>query len=117
MMKKQIILLTITTLILIGLMLIPVQAQTITMANPGSISDRDILVYYPNGSLQGYYNTTSVITLSGSQDYIFALKPVGANPLEDPGDFLGQLIDFMKTNVIALMIMVGLIGLITMRRR
>lgn len=113
-MKKNVLLLTITALFLISLMLIPVQAQTIIMANPGGIADRDIIVYYPNGTMQGYYNTTSVISLSDNQDYIFTLKPIGANPLEDPGDFLQTAFDYVQSNVIALIVLFFLIGLFFM---
>jgi hypothetical protein len=113
-MKKQII--VIMLLMLIALTAIPVSAQTITMANPGGVAERDIIVYYPNQTMYGYFNSTSVITLDGATDYIFAMKPIGANPLEDPGDFLSGIFTYMQTNVIALMIIVGLIGLAFMRR-
>jgi hypothetical protein len=118
-MRKTLIFLGITMTILIGLVIIlsPVQAQTITIANPGGIAERDLIVYYANGTMQGFYNTTSVITLIGSQDYIFTLKPIGANLLEDPGDFLTALFLYVKTNVIALIILILLIGLLILRRK
>jgi hypothetical protein len=93
------------------------QAQTITMANPGGIAERDIIAYYSNGTMQGYYNSTSVITLDPTLDYIFTLKPIGANPLEDPGDWLSTFFIFLRTNAIPLFVIVGCIGLLAMRRR
>jgi hypothetical protein len=112
MIKKLMFIMLITLMVLSA----SVQAQTITMANPGAISERDIIVYHPNGTMYGYFNSTSVITLDGNQDYIFTMKPLGANPLEDPGNFLFDFFTYLATNVIALMIMVGLIGLLLMRR-
>jgi hypothetical protein len=104
-------------LMVIALLAIPVNAQTITMANPGGIAERDIIAYFPNGTMQGYYNSTSVITLDPTMDYIFTLKPVGANPLEDPGDWLNTFFVFLRTNAIPLFVIVGCIGLLVMRRR
>jgi hypothetical protein len=104
-------------LMVIALLAIPVNAQTITMANPGGIAERDIIVYFSNGTMQGYYNSTSVVTLDSTMDYIFTLKPVGANPLEDPGDWLNTFFVFLRTNAIPLFVIVGCIGLLVMRRR
>ena len=115
-MKKQIILLTITLLILIALMAIPVQAQTITMSNPGSYGERDIAVYNINGSLQGMYNTTSTITLDGNQSYTFSLVPKSSTPLDDPGEWLGTSFAFISSNAIAIILMIFLAALWLGRR-
>jgi hypothetical protein len=66
-MKKQVLLLTITTLLLIAVMMIPVSAQTIQIASPNSISQQDVMVYWFNGTFYGRYNTTSLITLPNMQ--------------------------------------------------
>jgi hypothetical protein len=100
----------ITLLVLIALAIFPVHAQTITMSNPGGIAERDIIVYYPNGTMQGFYNSTSVITLDSSTDYIFTMKPLSSNPLEDPGTWLtNTAFPFIASNVIALIVLVFLI--------
>lgn len=96
----------------------PVQAQTITMANPSGIAERDIIVYYANGTMQGFYNSTSVISLDGGTDYIFTMKPQRTNLLEDPADWLtNEMFPFLQSNAIALFIAVFLIGLLYMGRR
>ena len=67
MIKKQQIL--IIALLLMAVM--PVQAQNITMSNPDSTMERDVVVYTLNESgaaLYGLYNTTSVIDLDGDSD-------------------------------------------------
>ena len=103
---------------LMVLMVMPAQAQTITMANPSGIAERDIIVYYANGTMQGFYNSTSVITTDGEQDYIFTMKPQRTNPLEDPSDWiLNEAFPFLQSNVIALIILAVVIGYITTRRR
>ena len=106
-MKPKTIILTL--LVLMALAIIPCTAQTITMSNPMGISQRDMLVYWPNGSLQGLYNSTSVIVLDNTSDYIFAQRPLQSNPLEDPADwFDNQAVPFVTSNIIYLMAMVFL---------
>ena len=113
-MKPKIIILVL--LILVMLSAVPVQAQTITMANPGGIAERDMIVYNTDGTMQGYYNSTSVITLNGSLDYIFTMKPVSSNVLDDPGDFLSSSFDYVQTNVIPIVIIIALFGFLLSRR-
>jgi hypothetical protein len=90
----------------------PVQAgysMTLTMSNPSGITERDIIVYFPNGTMQGYYNSTSVITLDTNESYIMAMKPLQSNPMEDPGDWLtNNAIPFVTSNVTYIVIMVFL---------
>lgn len=112
--KKKIALIALIALIML---VIPSYAQTITMANPGGIAERDVLVYDANGTLWGVYNTTSTITLDANGSYIFALKPIASNPLEDPGDWLfGTVFPSVLTNVWPLAILVFLAALWLGRR-
>jgi hypothetical protein len=107
----------IALLALVALITMPVQAQTITMSNPGGIAERDIIVYWPNGTMQGFYNSSSVITLDASSDYIFAMKPLSTNPLEDPGDWLtNTAFPFVQSNVIPLLVIMFMIGMVLSRR-
>ena len=94
------------------LAMVPAQALTITMANPGGIAERDVIVYYPNGTMQGYYNSTSVIPLDPGTDYIFTMKPLSTNILEDPVDALGSGFAFIETNWIPILIILFLVGLV-----
>jgi hypothetical protein len=104
--------LCLTLLVLIALAMIPVQAGnlTVTMSNPGQQTQRDIVVYFPNGTMQGFYNSTSVITLDTSESYIFALKPVGANPMDDFSTWINDLMDWARTNATAIIIFVILLA-------
>lgn len=96
----------------------PAEAQTITMSNPGASNSRDIMVYYPNGSMQGFYNDTSVITLDANESYIFTLKPLSSNPLTDPTDWLNNhAFPFVQTNVTAIIIICFVVGLLVMYGR
>jgi hypothetical protein len=111
-MKPKIIILTL--LVLMALAMIPVQAMYITMANPQGITERDILVYNSTGQLQGIYNSTSTIALNGSEDYIFSMKPMQTNLLEDPASWLDNAaIPFLQTYYlyIAMMIFLAMIWL------
>jgi hypothetical protein len=113
-MKKQILI--IMLLALIALVAFPVHAQTITMSNPGGIAERDIIVYFPNGTMQGFYNSTSVITLDSSTDYIFAMKPLQSNPLEDPATWLNTVaFPFLESNVIG--ILLAVVFIVMLRKR
>lgn len=99
-MKNKTIL-VIALLALILLVTMPVQAQTITMSNPDATMERDIIVYYPNGTIYGLYNTTSVIDLgSNVSDYIFTLKPQYSTPLDDPKGFTDGLWAWFRTNLL-----------------
>ena len=101
---------------LLVLMVMPTTAQTITMANPSGIAERDIIVYYANGTMQGFYNSTSVITLDSAQDYIFTLKPMRTTPLEDPDNWLtNEAFPFVQTYFIPLIVLVVLLAYL--RRR
>lgn len=112
--KQYLIVVALVTLIF--LTTIPAYAQTITMSNPGQIAARDIMVYWPNGTLYGYYNSTSVISLTNTSDYIFVMKPVSSNPLEDPTDWLvATAIPFLQSNVIGLIVAMILIGMLVRR--
>jgi hypothetical protein len=96
-----------------ALAIIPSTAQYITMANPQGIAERDILVYNSTGQLQGVFNSTSTIPLNGSEDYIFSMKPLQTNPLEDPQDWLtNNFFPYIQTYVTALLIGVFLIYLL-----
>jgi hypothetical protein len=89
--------------------MIPVQAMNITMANPSGITERDIIVYDSAGQLYGFYNSTSTISINGTEDYIFSLKPMQSNPMEDPGDWMtNDAIPFVTSNVTYIIIMVFL---------
>ena len=110
---KKLMLIALMALILIAC--VPVQANTITMANPGGMVERDIVVYYANGTMAGYYNSTSVITLDGTQDYIFALKPMSSNPLDDPPGFIEGGFDWVQSNFIALLATMFLLAILARR--
>jgi hypothetical protein len=104
-MKQKLCLLMLLALIV--MVAIPACAFTITMANPGGIAERDIIVYFPNGTMQGFYNSTSVIDLDVNSSYIFAMKPLSVNPLEDPADWLKTIVfPFVQTNVLALLVII-----------
>jgi hypothetical protein len=107
-MKPKIIILTL--LVLMALAMIPAQAMTITMSNPGGQVQRDIAVYFPNGTLAVFANSTSVITLDASSDYIFALKPVGANPMDDFSTWVSDLMAWARTNATAIIVLIILLG-------
>lgn len=113
--KNQILIIALCALM--AIIISPVSAQTITFANPNGIAERDYLIYYGNGTLAAFVNSTSVVTLDGSLDYIFTLKPVQTNLLEDPADWLSNTgFPFIQTNVIPIMILFFLVAMIFGRR-
>jgi hypothetical protein len=116
-MKKQVLLLTITTLLLIAVMMIPVSAQTIQIASPNSISQQDVMVYWFNGTFYGRYNTTSLITLPNESGFIFTLKPQYATPLDDPVTWLQSTFSYVGTYATPLVIIIFLIGVFYLGRK
>ena len=116
-MKPKLLLIALMALIL--LCAIPAQAGnlTITMSNPGGIALRDIVVYFPNGTMYGYYNSSSVIDLDTNSSYLFALKPMKTNVFEDPLEALNDGFDYVETNWIPLAIVITLIAILITGRR
>ena len=111
--KQQILIIALIALLLMAVM--PAQAQNITMSNPDSTMERDVVVYTLNGTgaaLYGLYNTTSIIGLDGDSDYIFVLKPQYSNPLDEPLTWLDSAFSYVSTNIIPILIIIFLIGLL-----
>jgi len=120
--NKNLIIIAFITMLFV-LFAIPVQAQNITIANPGGTMERDIIVYWANGTditcgtvFYGTYNTTSTISLDGSTDYILVLKPQTSVPWEDPKDFLDAVIVFLGRNLLPIVVLIFLAGLLLSRR-
>jgi hypothetical protein len=98
---------------LVLLVILPAQAQTITMANPDNVGQRDIMVYWSNGSFYGLYNTTSIITLDANESYIFTLKPQGNSWIDDPTDWLGNhAYPYVVSNMIPLIVIFAFLGIL-----
>lgn len=109
---------TMFVLLVIALITLPAHAQTITMSNPGSMSERDIAVYYPNGTMHGLWNSSSVIPLDGNESYIFALKPIQTNPFDDPTDwFVNSFLPAVKSNALVLIFIAFIVSYLALRRR
>lgn len=116
-MKKLLLIVALIALILLAVL--PANALTVQMSNPHGIAERDIAVYFPgNNSIQGYYNSTSLITLDPNSSYIFVMMPMHTNPLEDPLDWLTtEAFPFVQSNAIALFVIFAAIGFLATRRR
>ena len=116
-MKHKLTLIALMALILLAM--IPAQAsQTITVSAPGATAAQDILVYYPNGTLQGQYNTTSIIVLDNTSSYLFTLKPQGNNIIDNPTDWLtNYAFPYVRTNIIAIILIFAVIGFALFWRR
>ena len=109
--------LIIALIALIAFITMPVQAMTITMANPDATTENDLIVYYPNQTMYGFYNTTSVIDLgSGGTDFIFVLKPQYSTPLDDPKGFTDGLWAWFRTNLLYV-VLLGVIVAIFFKKR
>lgn len=117
-MKKHCMIIALLALVMLAVMP-PVQGWTVQMSNPDGVAQRDVIVYFPNGTVWGSYNTTSLIDLgviANSSSFIFTLKPQYVNVLDDPANFLDQAFVFVSTNAIPIFVIAGLIGIILMRR-
>jgi hypothetical protein len=109
--RNQVLIMILLMLISVALIVHPVQSGelTLTMSNPNAMSERDFVIFYTNSTMQGYYNSTSVITLDTNESYIMVIKPMQTNPLEDPGTWLtNSFIPLVTSNAAALILMVFL---------
>lgn len=89
-----------------------VLAQTVSFAEPNTVSHKDVYLYSGNGTLLGLYNTTSTgINITDYGDVVFMFKPQYGSPLDDPGTFLDGMISWFETNALALLIIGGIFGL------
>jgi len=105
-------------LALVALAAIPVQAQTITMAAPGSTVAMDVMVYYPNGTLQGVWNTSSTIIVDANSSYIFSIKPGSSDPFSNLSDWVtNTAFPWIRSNLVVLLVIAILVGYATSRRR
>lgn len=103
-------------LILLVCFPIAASAQTVSFAEPNTVSHQDLYLYAANGTLLGLYNTTSTgIAIPNDTDIIFTIKPQYSSPLDDPGDFLEGAISWLQTNVLALLILGAMGGLLFKR--
>lgn len=114
MMKTKLIFIALLAFIILAIT--PVQAQTITMANPDSTMERDIIAYYANGTLYGLYNTSSIIDLDANYSYMFVLKPQYTTPLDNPVGWLNSLMAYAQTHAVELLFIAVLLGIVFTRK-
>lgn len=89
-----------------------VMAQTVSFAEPNTVSHKDVYLYSSNGTLLGLYNTTSTgINITDYNDVVFMFKPQYSSPLDDPSSFLDGVISWFETNALALLILGAVFGL------
>lgn len=93
-------------------LLSPVSATTISFSNPTDLAERDLLMYFPNGTYIATYNLTSDVLLPDDTDVYFVAKAHVVNPLTDPGDWMQGTLDYFTTNVTGLIIGFSLIAML-----
>ena len=104
-------------LALVALVALPGNAQVITFANPNGIAERDFAIYNWSGQMIGLYNSTSTLTLNGSEDYIISMVPVKTNPMDDPTAWLTtNAFPFVSSNLMGIIAIVFLLALYFGRR-
>jgi hypothetical protein len=92
-----------------------VSAQTVSFAEPNTVSHKDVYLYAANGTLLGSYNTTSTgisLASAAGSDVIFTFKPQYSSPLDSPGDFLTGAVNWFQTNALSLIILGVMAGLL-----
>jgi len=93
-----------------------VSAQTVSFAEPNTVSHKDVYLYNSSGTLLGLYNTTSTgINITDEGDVVFMFKPQYSSPLDDPSSFLDGVVSWFQTNALALLILGGVGGLLFKR--
>lgn len=90
----------------------PVTAVTLNFANPTDLQERDLIWYFPNGTLYETTNLTSSVTLPDDTDLYVVAKAHITNPLTDPGDWMDTTLDYFTTNVTGLIIGFALIAML-----
>ena len=88
--------------------------QYFSIAQPDTLTQKDVFLYYANGTLQGMYNTTSsgiAVPNDTDGDFMLVIKPQYGTPLDEPATFLASLMSWGETNALALIILAIVIGL------
>ena len=81
------------------------------------LGPQSFLVRAANGSILGSYNTTSdVITLQDNSTYIFQLRPVRDNYLENPLSLVESFMDFAQDNALGLLLVGFLLYVLLMAK-
>jgi hypothetical protein len=112
--KKALTIFSILFLVFPGVM-----AQSISFAEPDTITHKDVYLYYANGTLIGLYNTTSTgISIPNATygDLLFVIKPQYSTPLDDPSAWLTSFLAYINTNAIVLLAAAIIIGIMFTRR-
>ena len=81
-------------------------AQSISFAQPDTLTHQDVYMYYANGTLIGLYNTTSTgiaLPAASNGDVQFTFKAKNLNPLDDPAGSLAAIVGWFQSNAIALL--------------
>lgn len=111
-MKRAIIL-----LLILLFCCLPSLATTVSFSNPHETTQKDILIYYINGTPAGTYNTTSEnVLLDGNSSYQVVLKPTYTNPLDDPVGWLNSIFAYVQTNITAIVLIFFIFGYLVTRR-
>lgn len=104
-------------LIFLTLAIPAANAQTISFAQPDTLTQKDIYLYAGNGTLLGLYNTTSTgIELPADTDLIFTIKPQYSTPLDDPNGFMNGVFNGIATNATTL-VLLAFIGFLLFKKR
>ena len=93
-------------------------AQSISFAQPDTLTHQDVYMYYANGTLIGLYNTTSTgiaLPAASAGDIQFTFKAKNLNPFDDPAGSLAAIIGWIQTNAISVLILAGVGGLLFKR--
>lgn len=100
------------TILCILYLVFPVaMAQTVSFAEPDTLTHKDVYLFNASGTQLGLYNTTSTgINITGTGDVFFVIKPQYSTPLDSPGTWLTSLFAYVQTNSIALLFALFLIG-------
>jgi hypothetical protein len=103
---------------LLAIIVLPVQAFTITFANPNGLAERDYMIYNSTGQMVAFVNSTSVVELDTAQDIVIMMKPVQTNPFEDPAAWLtDDAFPYFKTNWIPIILIFAAVGVLLYGRR
>lgn len=108
--RKAIAILAVLFLVFPGVM-----AQSISFAEPDTVTHKDVYLYYANGTLIGLYNTTSTgISIPNAifGDLLFVIKPQYSTPLDDPSAWLTSFLAYINTNAIVLLAAAIIVGLL-----
>jgi hypothetical protein len=112
-MKSNQTLFVIIAIVMTAIIVMPVQAQNMSISTLGISGDQDIMIYNTDGTLYGMWNTSSPYIPLPDTDFNVVLKPtLYSSWLDNPGTFLNDAVNYIIKFWLSLFVIFGGVAIV-----